>query len=189
MGKRLLVAIITIAGATIIGTNWINKYNATLEAEKEKAYQEAYVNAYNDAYEAAYEEAYNYYTQQIDDEMMASTNISEQNDNTSEKTEDNSETNYNIMSNDLIKNFIEGKELAKTGNPKVDAFLSRFYEKIMNGDEYIQFFLDNAEQYGVDTSIVQDLIDLNSKIRIGVIVDSINDFLSNKTEEKSKETE
>lgn len=122
--------------------------------------EEARIEAYNDAYEDAYSDAYNDYRQDMEEETY----------------EVKSDTDYKIMSNDVIEKFTNGKKLAKTGDPKIDGFLSRLYKKVLNGDDYIQFFLDNAESYGIDTSIIDDLIDIDSQANVHVWLDKNENF-------------
>lgn len=100
---------------------------------------------------------------------------------------DEDDIKYKIFSNDLITGFIEGKELAKTGDPAIDGFLQRFYEKALHGDNYIQFFLDNAEQYGVDTSVIDKLIEINADRKIGIWLEDLKDYLSENETETTEE--
>lgn len=100
---------------------------------------------------------------------------------------DEDDIKYKIFSNDLITGFVEGKELAKTGDPEIDGFLQRFYEKALHGDNYIQFFLDNAEQYGVDTSVIDKLIEINADRKIGIWLRDLKDYLSENETETTEE--
>lgn len=90
---------------------------------------------------------------------------------------DEDDIKYKIFSNELITNFVSEKELAKTGDPEIDGFLQRFYEKVLHGDNYIQFFLDTAEGYGVNTDIVDELIDINSNQNVDIWFTDIQNHL------------
>lgn len=86
---------------------------------------------------------------------------------------------YKIFSNDIVTGAIAKGELAKTGDPEIDAFLQRFYEKAMDGDTYIQFMLELAESSGVDINVIDELIDYNASRRIGVWVDGLEELIEN----------
>lgn len=129
------------------------------------------------------------YEKEREEQTEKSENDTEMND--TEISPDNIDENdikYKIFSNDLIKEFTKDHPLAKTGDEKIDGFLERFYEKILNGDNYIQFFLDNAEEYGVDTSVIDKLIDMNSNIRMRIWLEDLKDYLNEK-ENYTTETE
>lgn len=96
---------------------------------------------------------------------------------------------YKIFSNDIVASAIANGELAKTGDPEIDAFLQRFYEKAMDGDTYIQFMLELAEASGVDINVIDDLIDYNASRRIGVWVDGLEELINNSGDEERSVSE
>lgn len=96
---------------------------------------------------------------------------------------------YKIFSNDIVTSAISKGELAKTGDPEIDAFLQRFYDKVMDGDTYIQFMLDLAEASGVDINVIDDLIDYNASRKIGVWTEDLERLLEERLPKEESEEE
>lgn len=102
---------------------------------------------------------------------------------------DKEDIKYKIFSNDIVTSAISKGELAKTGDPEIDAFLQRFYDKVMDGDTYIQFMLDLAEASGVDINVIDELIDYNASRKIGVWTEELERLLEERLPKEESQEE
>ena len=102
---------------------------------------------------------------------------------------DEEDIKYKIFSNDIVTSAISKGELAKTGDPEIDAFLQRFYDKAMDGDTYIQFMLDLAEASGVDINVIDELIDYNASRKIGVWTEELERLLEERLPKEESQEE